>query len=211
MSKVINGLRWRSGAEICRVVCNELSANGMSVVNWVDLSEKDDDPREDMRFNLQLVFTIVSAQKDGRFTNVLQMVALPQDGRCTKLCDWVDVPEGRGGIDEEDVACLIHNVVDDDSEPQYVPICDVLEHDDFPCMWHSGDGFYISSGVADTSIAYYDNTEYPFNGDDPVGDVEAEEWDRANAELNETVKGLSLESFKGIVKMIKGFVEASNG
>ena len=200
MSKIINGLKWHNGREICRIVCNLLGDYGMAVVNWVDMSDHGIDRREDRAYNIQLVFTMFRAQRDGKFVTVVQMAAIPMDGRANHhVADFSCANPGEQVTDEH-IAELLHNVVDDDSEPQYT----VIDGDE--------SGWYVSDGSYDMNIARYDETEWPFDGDDPVkDDVEAEEWDRANAELNSLVKGMPLGMFKGVVNMVKGFVEATNG
>lgn len=172
MSKTVNGLKWRNGREICRIVCNELACAGMSVVEWVDMSDKEGSERQRHReFNLELVFLAYRAQRNGKFGTVLVMNAMPQDGRAFKLSDSVFVP-GKQQICEEDVAALLHNVVDDDSEPQYTLAADVLEvPDECTALRDAMEeaGYYVSEGWDDDIAVFYGETEWPFKDEKRAG------------------------------------------
>lgn len=172
MSKTVNGLKWRNGREICRLVCNELTCTGMSVVEWVDMSDKEGSERQERReFNLELVFLAYRAKGNGEFGTVLVMNAMPQDGRLFKLSDSVFV-HGTQQICEEDVAVLLHNVVDDDSEPQYALAADVLEAPDECTALRDAmeeAGYYVSEGWDDNIAVFYGKTEWPFEEEERAG------------------------------------------
>ena len=152
MSKTINGTKWHNGREICRIVCNLLGDYGMAVVNWVDMSDYDIDRRTDRTYSMQLVFTMFRAQRDGKFVTVVQMAALPMDGRIPYTSDFACANPGEQVTDEH-ISELLHNIVDDDSEPQYT-VAGTTEGDE--------SGWYVSDGSYDMNIARYDETEWPF-------------------------------------------------
>jgi len=153
VSKTINGRKWHNGREICRVVCNLLGGHGMAVVNWVDLSDRGIDRREDRTYNRQLVFTMFRAQRDGKFVTVVQMAAIPMDGRTTHISDFACANPNELVTDEL-IAELLHNVVDDDSEPQYTVVNDDGKD--------AEGGWYVCDGGMDADITYYTDIEWPF-------------------------------------------------
>lgn len=152
MSKTINGLKWHNGREICRIVCNLLGDHGMAVVNWVDMLDQGIDRRTDRTYNMQLVFTMFRAQRDGKFVTVVQITALPMDGKSYGMSDFACTNPG-GQVTDEHISELLHNVVDDDSEPQYT-VAGATEGDE--------SGWYVSDGGHDMDIARYADTEWPF-------------------------------------------------
>ena len=152
MSKIINGLKWHNGRETCRIVCNLLGDYGMAVVNWVDMSDYGIDRRRDRAYDLQLVFTMFRAQRDGKFVTVVQMAALPMDGRIPYTSDFTCAkPEEQ--VTDEHIAELLHDVVDDDSEPQYTVVNATVDGES---------GWYVSDGGYDMNIVRYADTEWPF-------------------------------------------------
>lgn len=155
MSKTINGRKWHNGREITRIVCNLLGGHGMAVVNWVDLSDRGIDRREDRTYNMQLVFTMFRAQRDGKFVTVVQMAAIPMDGRTSHVSDFACTEPGWRVTDEL-IAELLHNFIDDDSEPQYTVMENGSEVND------AEGGWYVCDGGMDTDIAYYTEVEWPF-------------------------------------------------
>lgn len=195
MSKTINGTKWHNGREICRIVCNSLGDYGMAVVNWVDMSDRGIDPREDRRFNLQLVFTAVRAQRDGKFTTVVQMVGLQQDGRVGKLFDYICVPDGSP-VNEEDIGALLHNVVGDDSEPQYTVV---------DAQNDGESGWYVSDGGYDMNIARYETTEWPFDGGKKKGHCMS--WNEQRMKLDDLINDMSPDLLKTVVSVVEGFKE----
>lgn len=199
MSLLIDGIRWMNGREACRYVARELGGKGAACICWTDMSEKwpcGVDPRSKDKdggpvFTFKVMFTCVAYGKKDAFVH---MDAVQVNGGSLHV-GFSSPVSGNACLPEVVAECL-HALVSEDAEPQYAE-CDI------PC------GACAMVPQCDVTFVY--DEDDPSNGGDPVDAVYDEQWRRSYDELHRLVSGMPLDTFKGVVAMVRGFKEAING